>query len=155
MLILNIFLYLIFYNNRINHVNSNVSAFIVSMPMRILRFKGVHRKKQSANTMNITTSTKTMSNGSIDLSSFLPTIEVETSEDDWSSTNDASDHFNNMLPDLFSDFDLSLPNSNSSHKDINDNEIVFPDFDLSDFSLPDLSTSINFTSNAKSVRIIF
>ena len=126
------------------------------MPMRILRFKGVHRKKQSANTMNITTSTKTMSNGSIDLSSFLPTIEVETSEDDWSSTNDASDHFNNMLPDLFSDFDLSLPNSNSSHKDLSDNEIVFPDFDLtSDFSLPDFSSSINSTSNAKNVRIIF
>ena len=125
------------------------------MPMQILKLKGVHRKKQPANTMNITTSTKTMSNGSIDLSSFLPTIEVETSEDDWSSTNDASDHFNNMLPDLFSDFDLSLPNSNSSHKDHSDNEIVFPDFDLtSDFSLPDFPSSINSTSNAKNVRII-
>ena len=105
-------------------------------------------KKQSASTMNITSSTQDILNGSLDISSFLPTTEDEALVQDWSIPNVTSKHLDNALPDLFSDFDFSLPDFSSSNKDINDEDFDFPDFDL------DLSSFVNSSKDAKTVRTI-
>ena len=106
----------------------------------------VKTKKQSASTMNITSSTQDILNGSLDISSFLPTTEDEALVQDWSIPNVTSKHLDDALPDLFSDFDFSLPDFSSSNKDANDENFDFPDFDL------DLSTFINSSKDAKTVR---
>ena len=108
----------------------------------------VKTKKQSASTMNITSSTQDMLNGSLDISSFLPTTEDEDLVHDWSIPNVTSKHLDDALPDLFSDFDFSLPDFSSSNKETNDIDFDFPDFDL------DLSTFANSSKDAKTVRTI-
>ena len=136
------------HNYRSNNAILHLSSFSVSIAMHNIKTNGVESKKKSADTMNITTSTKAMSNGSLDISSFLPSIEIETSDSDWSSPNEVSDHTNNLLPDFLSDFEYSLPNFNSSQNDKGENENSFPDFDL------DLSSFINTTSDDKNVSLI-
>ena len=102
-------------------------------------------KKQSTSIMNITSSTQDILNGSLDISSFLPTTEDEALVQDLSIPNVTSKHLDNALPDLFSDFDFSLPDFSSSNKEINDIDFDFPDFDL------DLSTFANSSKDAKNV----
>ena len=98
--------------------------------------------------MNITSSNQDMLNGSLDISSFLPTTEDKALVQDLSLPNVTSNHLDDALPDLFSDFDFSLPDFSSSNKETNDIDFDFPDFDL------DLSTFVNSSKDAKTVRII-
>ena len=95
--------------------------------------------------MNIYTSTRNMSNGSMEISSFAPNIEIETIDDGWSLPNDTSHNNKNMIPDLFGDFDLSLPSFDSNQTAISDEDLLFPDFDWN------FSSSINSSSDAKHV----
>ena len=98
--------------------------------------------------INIYTSTRNMSNGNIESSSFSPKIEKESIEYGWSLPNDTSDHNNNMIPDLFGDFDLSLPSFDSNETAISNDDFLFADFDWG------LSSSINSSADAKHVSTV-